>query len=53
MITPEYISTKVPSTRACPNCLTLIEHERACKHVKSQEYISTHKQKHKNIFKFR
>jgi len=34
MITPEYISTKVPSTRACPNCLTLIEHERACKHMK-------------------
>jgi len=26
--------SKVPSLRACPKCLTLIEHETACKHMK-------------------
>lgn len=33
-ITPEYLNNvTIPNTRACPSCLTFIEHKQACKHM--------------------
>jgi len=34
LITPGYLkNVKIPNTRACPSCLTFIEHKEQCKHM--------------------